>query len=106
MTTVTKTANGNEAVIFMQKNKKEDKENIMKKKIAELYYTTFRNHLSKEEKAEVKFMLSIFKDKRITHCPYITGSEKVRDTAFDLGYQVTTKRNNLGYYEVYPNTVF
>ena len=100
-------------LFLCKKNKKEDKENIMKKKIAELYYTTFRNHLSKpkkeekqEEKAEVKFMLSIFKDKRITHCPYITGSEKVRDTAFDLGYQVTTKRNNLGYYEVYPNTVF
>lgn len=106
MTTVTKTANGNEAVIFMQKNKKEDKENIMKKKIAELYYTTFRNHLSKEEKAEVKFMLSIFKDKRITHCPYITGSEKVRNVAYELGYQVATGRNEFGYYEVYPNTVF
>ena len=104
---VTKTANGNEAVIFMQKkNKKEDKENIMKKKIAELYYTTFRNHLSKEEKAEVKFMLSIFKDKRITHCPYITGSEKVRNVAYELGYQVATGRNEFGYYEVYPNTVF
>lgn len=106
MTTVTKTANGNEAVIFMQKNKKEDKENIMKKKIEELYYTTFRNHLSKEEKAEVKFMLSIFKDKRITHCPYITGSEKVRNVAYELGYQVATGRNEFGYYEVYPNTVF
>lgn len=90
----------------MQKNKKEDKENIMKKKIAELYYTTFRNHLSKEEKAEVKFMLSIFKDKRITHCPYITGSEKVRNVAYELGYQVATGRNEFGYYEVYPNTVF
>ena len=77
----------------------------MKKKIAELYYT-LRNHLSKEEKAEVKFMLSIFKDKRITHRPYITGSERVRDTAYELGYQVTTNRNSSGYYEVYPNTVF
>ena len=76
----------------------------MKKKITELYYM-LKNKLNKEEKAEVKFMLSIFKDKRARR-PYITGSEKVRDTAFDLGYQVTTKRNNLGYYEVYPNTVF
>lgn len=58
------------------------------KKITELYYT-LRNHLSKEEKAEVKFMLSIFKDKR-THRPYITGSEKVRNVAYELGYQVTT----------------
>lgn len=77
----------------------------MKKKIAELYYTTFRNHLSKEEKAEVKFMLSIFKDKR-THRPYITGSEKVRNVAYELGYQVTTKRNDLGYFEIYLNTAF
>ena len=76
-----------------------------KKKIAELYYM-LKNKLNKEEKAEVKFMISVFKEKRIIHRPYITGSEKVRDTAFDLGYQVTTKRNNLGYYEVYPNTVF
>lgn len=74
------------------------------KKITELYYT-LRNHLSKEEKAEVKFMLSIFKDKR-THRPYITGSEKVRNVAYELGYQVATGRNEFGYYEVYPNTVF
>lgn len=53
----------------------------MKKKIAELYYTTFRNHLS-------------------------TGSKKVRDTAYDMGYQVSKDRNDLGYYEVYPNTAF
>lgn len=92
-------------LFLCKKNKKEDKENIMKKKIAELYYTTFRNHLSKEEKAEVKFMLSIFKDKR-THRPYITGSKKVRDTAYDMGYQVSKDRNDLGYYEVYPNTAF
>ena len=75
----------------------------MKKKIVELYYT---RHLSKEEKAEVKFMLSIFKDKRIAHRPYITGSEKVRNVAYELGYQVTTKRNDLGYFEIYPNTAF
>lgn len=93
-------------LFLCKKNKKEDKENIMKKKIAELYYTTFRNHLSKEEKAEIKFMLSIFKDKRITHRPYITGSEKVRDTAYDMGYQVSKDRNDFGYYEVYPNTAF
>lgn len=46
------------------------------------------------------------KGKRITHRPYVTDSEKVRDTAYDMGYQVTTRRNELGYYEVYPNTVF
>lgn len=74
-------------------------------KITELYYT-IKNRLSKDEKAEIKFMLSIFKSKRITHRPYITGSEKVRNTAYDLGYQVATERNDLGYYEVYPNTVF
>lgn len=104
---VTKTANGNEAVIFIPKKQKKIRRiKIMKKKITELYYT-FKNHLNKEEKAEIKCMLFQFKGKqRIIHRPYITGSEKVRDTAFDLGYQVTTKRNNLGYYEVYPNTVF
>lgn len=75
----------------------------MKKRIA-VYYV-LKNKLSKEEKAEVKFMLSIFKDKR-THRPYITGSEKVRNVAYELGYQVTTGRNEFGYYEVYPNTVF
>lgn len=79
---------------------------IMKKKITELYYMLkFSNKLNNEEKAEVKFMLSIFKDKR-THRPYITGSEKVRNVAYELGYQVTTKRNDLGYFEIYPNTVF
>lgn len=46
-----------------------------------LYYM-LKNKLNKEEKAEVKFMLSIFKDKR-THRPYITGSEKVRNVAYD-----------------------
>lgn len=77
----------------------------MKKKITELYYT-LKNRLSKEEKAEVKFMLFIFKGKRITHRPYVTDSEKVRNTAYDLGYRVATERNDLGYFEIYPNTVF
>jgi hypothetical protein len=78
----------------------------MKKKITELYYT-FKNHLNKEEKAEIKCMLFQFKGKqRITHRPYITGSERVRDTAYELGYQVTTNRNSSGYFEIYPNTVF
>lgn len=76
----------------------------MKKRIA-VYYV-LKNKLSKEEKAEVKFMLSVFQGKRITHRPYMTDSEKVRDTAYNMGYQVTTRRNELGYYEVYPNTVF
>ena len=77
----------------------------MKKKLTEIYYT-LKNRLNKEEKAEIKFMLSIFKGKRITHRPYTTDSEKVRNVAYELGYQVTTNRNDLGYYEVYPNTVF
>ena len=76
----------------------------MKKKITKIYYV-LKNRLNKEEKAEVKFMLSIFKDKRITHT-YTTGSEKVRNVAYELGYQVTTGRNEFEYYEVYPNTAF